>query len=318
MMRDRSVQATDSHPASADLDADPESARSGSNRRLRPLSITTFRALRGALICVAVTAGAALGIVLLASRQLAETTRELTALGDDLVGLREDVQSLARRVAASESVLAESESAGDTAADAGAGTTEVVGDESLEEVRFRLAAVREGLREVDERQQAIDTVAELARMADEAVVHGSRFAYRKLMSRLGEIDTPELRDAAEAQLMRVDSYYVSTRPFQAYVIPVTEIHPTASREEDLRPDDLRRILSSAELPWSFRAKAARLLGESKEDDDTIAAALMDAIRTDSHLAVVQESLIALENLTTFQADGVFDEQGAVAWWDDNH
>ena len=117
-----------------------------------------------------------------------------------------------------------------------------------------------------------------------------------------------LKAVANAEIIRVESYYVMTRRTRSF----QEEMPFISETEPV--DSLTRILLNDKYRWPVRARAATLLS-GFPDNNQAKQALVEACHMDPNLYVVQESILAFTKLTGYRSMGVFDSRSIVRWWE---
>lgn len=149
--------------------------------------------------------------------------------------------------------------------------------------------------------------------ADEAIVTGDRRAYELLWESLDNPDLSHLRHAARAEILRVKFFYNSDERILAFNIPVELFtdDPEVRNERDLSAEQLRELLANDTLDWRIRVRAAFLLAQFPEVET--GDALVEAIMTDPHLAVVKESVFALGQFTGYRGDVLEFEQARDFW-----
>ena len=149
--------------------------------------------------------------------------------------------------------------------------------------------------------------------ADEAIVTGDRRAYELLWDSLENPDLHHLRHAARAEILRVKFFYNSDERILAFSIPVELFtdDPDIRTERDLNAAQLRELLANDTVDWRIRVRAAFLLAQFPEPET--GDALVDAIMTDPHLAVVKDSVFALGQFTGYRGDVLEFEQARDFW-----
>ena len=155
----------------------------------------------------------------------------------------------------------------------------------------------------------------LTKLADEAISTGSRYAFRELERHIENPDNASTKDACNAEIIRVESHYITARRYRSYSIPMAKLFP-GKKESELTFDDLQGVLSSSSSHWEFRAWAAQQMGDLPGNAD-VPEALVRAMRLESDLCVVQEALRSFEKLTGYQPPGVFNTAVADDWWSEN-
>ncbi|MFT5409917.1 MAG: hypothetical protein ACI9NC_002643 [Verrucomicrobiales bacterium] len=174
-----------------------------------------------------------------------------------------------------------------------------------------VAELQARVGELSVKIEKLEGIRELQRYGNEAIADGHRSARYKLDEYYKNPKIQELKAVANAEIIRVESYYVATRRFRAFEeeMPfIPEVDPVAT---------LSQILLASDNNWSVRARAANLL--SQHPKNALAAkALAEACHTDSNLYVVQEAILAFAKVTGFRSSGVFDSQSINRWWNENH
>jgi uncharacterized membrane protein len=155
----------------------------------------------------------------------------------------------------------------------------------------------------------------LTKLADEAISTGSRYAFRELERYYDDPNNSFMKDACNAEIIRVESHYITVRRYRTYAVPLAKLFP-GKRESELTYDDLALLLASEANHWELRAWAAQQMGDMR-DDAEVPEALVRAMKGESDLCVVQEALRSFEKLTGYQPPGVFNTTVAVAWWGEN-
>jgi hypothetical protein len=166
------------------------------------------------------------------------------------------------------------------------------------------------ISELSAKVEELEGIRELQRYGNEAIADGHRSARYKLDEYYKNPKIQALKAVANAEIIRVESYYVSTRRFRAFEeeMPfVSEADPVGS---------LSRILLASDKAWPVRARAANLLSEYPKNA-LAAKALAEACHTDSNLYVVQEAILAFAKVTGFRSTGVFDSRSINRWWEKN-
>lgn len=151
---------------------------------------------------------------------------------------------------------------------------------------------------------------QLQRYGNQAIAEGRRAALYKLHDYLANPSIQALKETANAEIIRVETYYLTTTRFRGFPdeMPISpEFDPVA---------EFSRILLDADSDWSKRAQAARMLGEM-DRDIRAADALAKASNGDGNLYVVQESILAFSRITGFRTSGVFDSRSVSEWWAKN-
>jgi hypothetical protein len=132
--------------------------------------------------------------------------------------------------------------------------------------------------------------------ADEAIATGRRKPLETIVEYLRDESTAYLRDAAQAEYMRVQrmiQFYQREDP--GYRLPVGELFKDSGlrTEADLTPAQLHQLLADSEKqPWEVRVRAAILLKGST--DAQTDATLLQAMRSDPSLDVVKHAQITFE------------------------
>ncbi len=175
-------------------------------------------------------------------------------------------------------------------------------DELLAEIQGELARIKARNR--------------LTSLADQAISAGSRYSYRELERAYQAPEIIELKDAASAEMGRVESHFVSTRRYRSYTLDVPRLIEGKRTESELDARDLIEIMLQESNYWEARARAAQLLATDK-GDPRVAEALVRCIDGDSSLYVLQEALLSFEKITGYKPPGVFDGSLASDWWAQN-
>ncbi len=132
--------------------------------------------------------------------------------------------------------------------------------------------------------------------ADQAIAQGSSEAMDNLWRSLEDKDLSQLRDGVQAEIIRVQNYYgrLSRLP-PDYRLPVRDLikDPAVRSEADLQPDQAIKLLLDIKQPLEVRARAAYVLGGRRTQD--VAAALIQAMKTDPVLDVIKEAQRTLED-----------------------
>ena len=153
----------------------------------------------------------------------------------------------------------------------------------------------------------LESIRDLQRYANEAISEGYRSGLSKLEDYYKEPKFPALKAVANAEIIRVESYYITTKRFRAF----HDKMPFTSEKDPV--GSLARILLDVNYDWAVRARAATLLSEY-EKNAVAAKALANAANTDPNLYVVQEAIFAFAKVTGFHAGGVFDSNSVMRWW----
>lgn len=156
----------------------------------------------------------------------------------------------------------------------------------------------------------LEGIRELQRHANEAIAGGNRAALYKLDESLRSPASAALKETARAEIIRVESYFVTTKRFRGYPgglpdVPADDPVPT-----------LAQILLDLDKHWAMRSHAARMLGEHAKNLQA-ADALAKASDADPSLYVAQEAIIAFAKLTGFRPTAVFDGRSLNEWWAKN-
>lgn len=131
--------------------------------------------------------------------------------------------------------------------------------------------------------------------ADEAIAKSDRKALETLVEYIRGSGSDHLRDAAQAEYMRVvRTIEYLQREDPNYRLPVTDLFKgePLKNEVDLKPAHLMKLLADITLPWEVRLRAAILLksSDAPETNDR----LIEAIKTDPNLDVAKHAQISLE------------------------
>lgn len=156
----------------------------------------------------------------------------------------------------------------------------------------------------------LEMIRTLQRYASEAIADGHRSALHQLHDYFDDPGIQSLKAVADAEIIRVETYYVTTR----YVRGFPSEMPFVSESDPV--GSLARILLSDDYTWAVRARAAMLLADHKNSKPA-AEALVEASQTDANLYVVQEAILAFSKLTGFRSTGVFDSKSVARWWEKN-
>lgn len=135
----------------------------------------------------------------------------------------------------------------------------------------------------------------LTAYADEAIIKSDRKALETLVEYIRGSGSDHLRDAAQAEYMRVvRMIHFYQREDPNYRLPVTELFKgePVQNEADLMPPHLFKLLADTKLPWEVRLRAAVLLRSSDAPETN--ARLIEAIKTDPILDVAKHAQITLE------------------------
>lgn len=112
----------------------------------------------------------------------------------------------------------------------------------------------------------LEGIRQLQGYANEAIGGGSRSALYQLDGYYKNPEIPALREAAKAEIIRVETYYLTTRRFRGFpdeLPSIPEPDPVAM---------LAKILLDGERQWDVRAEAARRLGRMDKDAQEIGRA----------------------------------------------
>lgn len=190
---------------------------------------------------------------------------------------------------------------------AGSQTVATAGNQS--EVSLALE-MEDGLRMIRDRTH-------LTALADRAIVDADRPAFSELMDRLEgqQAEGQEsLRQAAQAEILRVKLFYSGSNRLGPYRIPVREIFddPVIQEEADLSTFQLIGLLDDRSPErWAVRARAARLLGS--RNNPIINRALLKAMERENHLEVLRELVYSFQENTGYRGD-FFDVESLRQWW----
>lgn len=152
--------------------------------------------------------------------------------------------------------------------------------------------------------------------ADQAISTGSRFALWQLIERQKKPEFPELTDAATAEIMRVESHFITTRRFRKYALPLSQVFSGAQSPGDIRTDQLLWAVSDPTLSWEIRAFAARSLSKRK-GAPSVPATLVKSAQSEADLRVLQEIIVSFGQVTGFYSSSIFASKEAASWWE-NH
>jgi len=150
----------------------------------------------------------------------------------------------------------------------------------------------------------------LADWGNEAIAEGSRFRLEQLDQYYNNPEIQSLKSVANAEIIRVEAYYFTTRKHRD---PRPQM-PFVSTTDPVK--SLAEILIADESKWDVRFRAARMLGEYK-DNRKAAVILLEASDTDSNLFVVEECIRAFSRVTNYISRGPFDSKSAKHWWTAN-
>lgn len=158
---------------------------------------------------------------------------------------------------------------------------------------------------------------QLTAYADESITLGSRKAYMELKDVAETSKDPTLRYAAEAEILRIRFFYASGSRLGGYKLPTATLYPDGAtkKDEDLSSDELTTLLLDKTKEWEIRSRAAYLLGDRRGYE--VARSLVEAVRTDECLDVVEQAMYSFEEITAYRSPGAFEIQHLLNWWDDN-
>ena len=171
----------------------------------------------------------------------------------------------------------------------------------------RIGKLEAKVSELNTKILEVDGIRELQRLANEAIAEGHRSSLYKLDQYVKNPEIQALQQVANAEIIRVESYFVTTRPYRGFPeeMPfISEADPVGS---------LAGILSDSNRHWALRARAATLLGEYPKDT-AAADALAEASELDPSLYVVHEAILAFAKVTGFRSSAVFDSSTLRRWW----
>lgn len=161
--------------------------------------------------------------------------------------------------------------------------------------------------------------AELFELADKAIADGDVEAYRRIVI-LAESDSKPLEPAALAELFRVVGAYSigAPRRWMSVHLEPTKVDPAATREEDLAATALLQALNIASQPEA-RGRIADLLNSKISPQSTEhAAALVDAIKKETHLEVIRRLKLVFSKITGYKDEGYhLDARELLDWWEHN-
>jgi hypothetical protein len=120
-------------------------------------------------------------------------------------------------------------------------------------------------------------------------------------------------DAIRAEILRVQSAYLSGSRIDRFDIPVGAYFPEDSSLTDaqLKDGQLIKLLREAANPWEVRMKAANLLGTRRSTE--VGDALVHAVKSDANLDVVKEATFSFEQMTGYHSK-IFDAASLEDWW----
>ena len=179
-----------------------------------------------------------------------------------------------------------------------------------EDLQAQIETLKSTNGNLDERIAILEGARELQKWANEAIADGHRSALNKLDAYYDDPDIQALQEVANAEIIRVESYFVTTRQFRSFPqeMPyISETDPISS---------LARIVLDDSHRWSVRARAATLLSEYSRSK-VAAEALAKASHTDPNLYVIHEAVLAFAKITGFRSRGAFDSGGVNNWWAKN-
>ena len=158
---------------------------------------------------------------------------------------------------------------------------------------------------------------QLTSYADESITEGSRKAYMELRNIAETSKDAALRHAAEAELLRIRFFYASGSRLGSYKLPTATLYPDggSKKDEDLSSDELTSLLLDKTKDWEIRSRAAYLLGDRRGYE--VARSLVEAVRTDECLDVIEQAMYSFEEMTAYRSPGAFEIQNLLDWWNDN-
>ena len=159
---------------------------------------------------------------------------------------------------------------------------------------------------------------DLAALADKAISEGDVPAYRKLEALANA--PPRQNNAAISELMRVIqaySVFSGVSRTAGVQLNVKNINASKTKEEELEVDDLLPLLKIADDSF-VRAKITQLIGrKAKHGSYKMAEAIVQAIRSETHLEVHKALGEAFRAVTGYQAEGTLDNRDSLKWWEEN-
>lgn len=153
----------------------------------------------------------------------------------------------------------------------------------------------------------------LTAYADEAIATAARTPYDRLWDTFHDPQLSNLVHAARAEILRVQSAYLSGSRIDRFDIPVGNYFPEdrALSDGQLKDGQLIKLLGDADNPWEVRMKAANLLGARHSME--VGDALVQAVKRDSNLDVVKEATFSFDQMTGFHGT-LFDATALEQWW----
>ncbi|MFT5105073.1 MAG: hypothetical protein ACI8XO_000205 [Verrucomicrobiales bacterium] len=156
---------------------------------------------------------------------------------------------------------------------------------------------------------------ELTMLADDAIANGSRLAYDKLVTKSKDEKADQrLRDGAAAEITRVKNFYASGTRLGSHTIPVATLYPSLKSEKDesLTNSQLIALLGDQDKHWRVRLRAAYLMGSRRTLG--VAESLVNAVKNDPNLDVVEECITIFEENTGYRAKAMFEVESLLNWW----
>lgn len=197
----------------------------------------------------------------------------------------------------------------DAAVEPAAGGVETPRDEDDAEVKrhaMQLVDLRSRLEAVEER-------ARLARFADQSISDGSRYAFNQLEEAFQDLEDFDLRIAANAEIVRVESFYAATNGMRHQSIPVKMVDPSLDSDTELTLEQLGPIVLSGAAPPSVRARAAQLIGGHRAMASC--EILVACIREEPDLTVLLEATNSFKRLTGYPDTRVFGDRALERWFE---
>ncbi len=186
-------------------------------------------------------------------------------------------------------------------------------EENVENIQRILSVTPEAMSEISQ----LKNRNQLTRLADEAITRGSRSAYMQIANIAESSRDTSQVNGAQAELLRVKFFFASGTRSASYMLPMATLYPSvkSKTEEQLTQKELIDLLLDSEKDWRVRRRVAFLLGDKRSYE--VAESLAEAIRSDTSLDVIKESVYSFEAITGYRSSDLFEMKELLDWWDAN-
>jgi hypothetical protein len=167
-------------------------------------------------------------------------------------------------------------------------------------------------QKISEEVSKLEERNRILQLSDEAIGQANRTSFEKLHQVFHKSSSQYIKDIVLSEIARVKAFWLDITRIED--VSFSKKEPDGTRIEDKNfttPELISALLENKE--WKIRARAAHLLKDRESSE--VPEALLKAIKGDTNLEVVRESIRSLEKIIGYVSPDALDYEAAESLWE---